>query len=393
MVYRRGRKWTIPVPLRSGGFEGVASGTTDRPTAERVEAMVKRLAARKDWQLLETVTGADTKRDRRAKTKALNALFAADEYNQLDDYRARATEPDLSDYVEPWRRDDLAPRFRSGSREVDRRVRVVRTLIPEGARYPASRLTPDAVKRWQALPPAVPAKASQGGRRLQQLRRSALGSFCQYLVEVGVLAYNPVRSVRGPGKIDPRMRFLDEDERRALVDAQSGAFRVLSALIHGTGLEIGSERGTGGALKLRRRDLIPAEQGLRARGTKNRWRDRAVYVEPWAWAIVWDHAKRLTPEARLFPPPEAEGEPERALYRAALKSHHAACLSLGIEDYGQHDARHTFAVCALRRGVPPQLVASNLGHRDAREVLERYGRYIPQLTEWRRYERAGEGGR
>ncbi len=42
-----------------------------------------------------------------------------------------------------------------------------------------------------------------------------------------------------------------------------------------------------------------------------------------------------------------------------------------------HDLRHTYASLMVAAGVTPMVIAEQLGHRDARHVLERYGHLYP----------------
>ena len=44
-----------------------------------------------------------------------------------------------------------------------------------------------------------------------------------------------------------------------------------------------------------------------------------------------------------------------------------------------HGLRHTWASLAVMNGVPPMVVAKNLGHRDTRMVEKHYGHLRPVL--------------
>lgn len=81
----------------------------------------------------------------------------------------------------------------------------------------------------------------------------------------------------------------------------------------------------------------------------------------------------LTPAAPLFP--MVSGGRALDVLRSALRA-----LELP-ESYTLHDARHSFAVHWMKRGVPPQLIANNLGHKDASQVLKIYGKYRPTLLD------------
>ena len=52
-----------------------------------------------------------------------------------------------------------------------------------------------------------------------------------------------------------------------------------------------------------------------------------------------------------------------------------------------HDARHFYAVRAVRAGTPYELVARQLGHADVQRVARVYGRYAPRNDERDRWER------
>lgn len=71
----------------------------------------------------------------------------------------------------------------------------------------------------------------------------------------------------------------------------------------------------------------------------------------------------------------------------ASDQHRAACKRLDIEDYRLHDARHTYAVRAIRGGAPFEFVARQLGHADTTMVVRVYGRFKPSEEEMRGWER------
>jgi integrase len=50
------------------------------------------------------------------------------------------------------------------------------------------------------------------------------------------------------------------------------------------------------------------------------------------------------------------------------------------------DARHTWAVRAIRAGMPVELVARQMGHVDGTLVLKVYGRFVPKQAERQRWE-------
>jgi integrase/recombinase XerD len=52
-----------------------------------------------------------------------------------------------------------------------------------------------------------------------------------------------------------------------------------------------------------------------------------------------------------------------------------------------HDARHFYAIRAVRAGTPYELVARQLGHADVQMVARVYGRYAPRSDERDRWEK------
>lgn len=63
----------------------------------------------------------------------------------------------------------------------------------------------------------------------------------------------------------------------------------------------------------------------------------------------------------------------------------AVSLALGLpEGYTMHDGRHSFAVRLTRKVADPQLIASNLGHRDGTVIHRIYGKYRPKASDFRR---------
>ena len=98
-----------------------------------------------------------------------------------------------------------------------------------------------------------------------------------------------------------------------------------------------------------------------------------VYVDAWAWVYVEKLLRHLTPSAPLFP---------RLTRWSASDAHRDACKGLGADfaDYRMHDARHSYAVRAIRAGAPLEHVARQLGHADTQMVVKVYGRYKQPST-------------
>lgn len=70
-------------------------------------------------------------------------------------------------------------------------------------------------------------------------------------------------------------------------------------------------------------------------------------------------------------------------HHAALDAHHAACKATQLEYCTMHDLRHVFAVQALRDGLAPQVVAHQLGHKDAYLVFTVYGKFAVTAADYK----------
>ena len=363
MPFKKGGTWVVRVPMRHGEAVKKGTGTADRRTAVQMERMCAELQARREWELLDAVTGGDRRTlGRRAEVAlTLGALFDAWRANDLEALKARLADMDVEPLVPEWQ-DALRAKLGRDSETVAHYLTHVRSLIPEGERFPSSELTYRRIVAWLAS-----LKVSDPTRRKY---RAALMSFAEHLVRTGVLAANPVREVKPPKAGSPRQRHLELHDVLRLVEAQPEPFRTLSALIHGTGMEISA------ALRTKRLDVDKLAKTVRAHGTKTHARDRTAYISEWAWSYVERHIATLTPGAYLFP--------GVSRWRAS-DVHRAACKELGegFEDYRLHDARHTYAVRAIKAGAPFEHVAEQLGHADTTMVVKVYGRYKPSAEERR----------
>jgi integrase len=200
---------------------------------------------------------------------------------------------------------------------------------------------------------------------------AALSSFCQFLKLRRLLEQNPMRDVRAPAASRPRDRYLDHDEVLTLLKALPEPYRTVSAVLHGSGAELSA------VLAMRRRDVDLSDGTVRVRGTKTRHRDRTVHVEPWSLAFLKRHLRRsrLLPDAFVFP----------GLNRWTVSDKHRdACEEVGLDGYQLRDARHTYAVRAVRAGAALEVVARQLGHADPTMVARVYGRFRPSSDEMRR---------
>ena len=354
-VHRRGRRWYVGVPRRAGGWEKRATGTEDKSVAKAMARMIDDLgpSGRRDWELLEAVLS-----DR----LTVGSLFDAHTRNDLDGLRTRLNDVDLNDFVPAWL-DVLRASLAKDT--VEHYELYVRSLIQAETRFARSELTFERISRWLST--------REVGPGTKRKYHAALSGFCEYLRSRGILTRNPVRDVKAPTPSRPRMQYLASiQEIRALAEAQTEPFRTLSLLLHATGIEVSV------ALGLKSRDLDVLRREIRARDTKTKSRDRMAKIAEWAWPDIERHIVFLTPNALLFP----------GLKRWTVSDkHREACAVLEIADYQLRDARHSYAVRAVRAGASFEVVAQQLGHADTTMVVRVYARFRPTDAERSGWER------
>jgi integrase len=347
-IFRRGAVWYAKIKGSSRRWTNRTCGTEDRALAKRMGAMLDELGwrGRQTWDVLDAVV------ENRVMLPELYAAYAS---NSLDALRERMSDTELSPMVTAWL-NSLAGRVAA---DTVQHYRVhVRSLIPEDADFPRSALTFERLSEWLAKLPV-----SSGTKRKYH---AAMSGFCGYLRLSGVLRHNPMRDVRAPAAGASRCRYLDHDDVLTLVNALDEPYRTICALMHGSGIELSV------ALGLKRRDVDVERGTVHARGTKTKARDRIAFVEPWALAYVKEHIRHMHPYAPLFPSLDRSTVGDKV--RDARKA-------LEIDDYQLRDARHTYAVRAIRAGAPFEVVARQLGHANTAMVVRVYGRFLPSTHE------------
>jgi len=379
MAYRRSsaKTYLVALPTRTGRVK-ISTGTAHRPTAVAMDRMLADLGpkGRRAWDLLDRVV---------AGSLELAILFDAYAHNDLDGLRRRIDDVDLEPHVagwSAWLRDRVRPATRAHY------VTRLRTLLPAGETFLRSSLLGAAVAQWLATRTALVAKrppARVGSRRradpvprpvsasTKRTYLAAAQSFARYLVEVGQLASNPLRDVAAPRPAAPRCQFLELPDVVRVVANAPKPFGAILALAYGAGIEISA------ILALIESDIDVQSREVRARGTKAWTRDRIARVADWAWPVVEAHLATVTPGERLF----------RGIHRwAAGDAHRERCRVLDLAGYRLHDSRHHWAVRMVRAGMPLELVARQLGHRDVVMVARVYGRFVPNTIERTRWEQA-----
>ncbi len=362
-LYLRGKTFFVGVRTRSGKWIKRTTGTRDKSVARNMSRMLDDLGAKgkRAWDLLDAIERGNL---------TVPRLYDAYAAEQLGALREQLADVDLEPLVNDWLR-VIGSRVSCDTLAHYRLC--VRSLLPEGERCPRSSVTHARIGLWLASQPVGPST--------KRKYHAAASSFFAYARDIGTLARNPMRDVKAPSPAPARMRYLEQADVLHLVEAQERPYNFVSALLHGTGMEVSV------ALSLKRRDVDMQRREVRAKGTKTKARDRIVKVAEWAWPIVEKHVALLTPNAALFP----------GINRwTASDKHREACKALEIEDYQLKDSRHTYAVRAIRAGAPFEVVAQQLGHADTTMVVRVYGRFKPteqERTEWERIAAAQDAKR
>lgn len=281
----------------------------------------------------------------------------------VTELREGVKDVDLEPFVPRWQKE--LERVKKPNAETRAKyLRQVRTLIPAGEPFRRSVFTKQRIRDWLS------------GLDIGQPNRyrAALSSFATFLIFEDVLATNPVLQVPAAAESDPRTRYLVQLDAKKLVNAfTDDRIRALHALMLATGMEFGAAQ-----------QVDPAtvtESSVYAGGTKREHRKRTCEIPPrwrWAWAIarpVLEHAKAGTLPFADISVHQSHRRLKRALAAAQLDP-----------KYTQHDHRHTWAVQAVRDGLPLHVIAHQLGHRDAVMTLRVYGRFRPTGADY-----AGKG--
>lgn len=339
----------VAVPLSPTQWVMRSTGTRDRRTVEKMQHMVRDLGRRgaRAWDVLAKVG---------SKEWSLMDLFEryTAHRGDLDALRAELATVVLRDRVPAF----LAHVGSRRAADTVQHYRVYLAALLDAGFVTATDLTVPRLSRWlDALP------GSSGTRRKYA---AGVSVFCAWLVREGALATNPMRDVPKPKPGKARVSFLDERTMQQLVDAMPFPAREVSALIHGTGLDVSV------ALALTVDAVDVTTWGITSARTKT-GRRHTLLVAEWARPYVRRLMTGKLGRARLV-----EG-----MDRWRLRDAHAtACRALGITGYWLRDARHSWAVRFARAGGTPAQGAEQLGHTDGGVLFLRvYGAYVPTLAE------------
>jgi integrase len=362
-AFKRKGRTILVVKLRSSAGKWISrsTGTRDVVTARKMQGMIDELGPKGEraGDVIDAiVTG-------RLTLPALYDLWRVSN-RDIGAIRSRLADIDLEPLVVTWHEVLTAGKSHDTASHY---LHHVRSLIPKGKPFARSQLTSERLQQWLDELDASAATKRKAG--------AAMASFTAWLARRKLAQMNLMRDVMMPPAGKPRIHHLETEEATKLADTQAEPYRSFSALLAGSGIEVSV------ALELRRRDVDVKNREIRAAGTKTHTRDRVVRVAEWAWPYVLGRLTGLLPDAKLFP-----DIPDRWQAREA---HAAAVKSLAAEfpifrGYTMRDARHTYAVRAIRAGTPAELVARQLGHANAVLVHKVYGRFSPSQEERSKWE-------
>lgn len=349
--FQRGALWWLRVKRSDRRLARVSTGTTDKRAAIAIGNMVDDLAARAETRVLDAIA------DGRVTLYSVYAAYRTDQH--IAEVQASIDDVDLDPLVATWHTYLVQRRLTSAEKYLAQ----VRCLIPKGTRFPSSSFRRKRISEHLA---ALDVTGSTLNRH-----RAALMQFGRWLVEREIFESNPVRDVRASTENAPRAVHHSPADLRALVKVLPDPYRALEAVMAGTGMEWQA------CMRLRRRDVDFEAKTLHAHGGKNAWRDRVCHVtELWTWPFIESYVRSFTPNALLF----VGLTPDRA-----IAQHTAACTAAKLTRSRLHDHRHSYAVNAIRSGMPLHLVAAQLGHRDSTLVQKVYGKFVPQKDDFARY--------
>lgn len=368
--------WFITVATRERKYHRLSSGTHDKEVAQEMQDMATALGRRgsRHWDIVDAIV------EKRVKIERVYDYYP----DRLDELREELQDADLAPDVDAWdaelgvrlKAHDLAPATVAHYR------RQVNWLFPKGE--DGKRLP---VKRSVLTPPFFKAKLAEVKGSSTNKRRHAAGwnNLLKYLVEAEKLDRNPLDALTLPANNKTKRPRIDrlEDVIRFVNAFPEGPHRAAAAFQEGAGIEMQA------MLNTRRRDIVDeANRIMWAHGEKNEGRDRQVVVDEWAFAIIMAYvrANPMHPDAPLFPVTE---DTHRARWYETRDALRAKGVSIP-EGYKPHSCRNTFAVRGLKEGRDPVLLSSNLGHGDTSELLRRYGKFRPKVTDLIRADRRGQ---
>lgn len=241
-----------------------------------------------------------------------------------------------------------------------------RQVLRELGPLPLEEVTTDRLRDW----------------KLALSRRCKTGTVHRYLVRLNVvlavaveeyhwLAENPLKRLRKPSASAGTVRFLTNDERRALLAACLHSDNRLLYPIVLMALSTGGRKNELRKLCWSEVDMACGIiQFVRTKTSLN----RAVPVKGDAWTILQALYRGRTPRVPwVFPCPSEQGPVLIESAWLTARSHS------GVKQFRFHDLRHTFASYMAMSGATLREIADVLGHKNIQQTMI-YAHLAPNHT-------------
>lgn len=234
-------------------------------------------------------------------------------------------------------------------------------------------LTPEVIAQARDALKAIPKMRGNGQRTDSDVNRTlaALSAACTFAVkELGWIERNPVDRVSKGREAKGRVRFLNDQERAAFLDACRASRNPHLYLAVILSLTTGGREAEVMGLRWPQIDLVRRTALL---GDTKNGDTRVLPLAGEALKLLKDRSKvRTLDDDRLFPPRPKSKRPYAELREAFGKALEAA----GITDFRWHDLRHTAASYLMMAGTSPLEISKILGHRSM-AMVSRYSHLSP----------------
>lgn len=364
---KKGRKIrTIKIPDGKGEWHDRSTKTADKELVKAYQQMVDELGPRGK----DALSILDTLLTREHTVPELYKLWISSRRN-VRRLKTKLHDVNISITLELWEKWLLSRSSGISADTAAHYIRHVRAGIPKGKPFLRSKFTSENIQTMlDKMSDSAPATVRKAG--------AAFSSAANFLRKRGVIKAKVMNEVDLPAPGDPRELWLETADALRLAEKQDEPYRTLSALMAGSGVDLSA------ALHMRRRDVDVKNHEIQAPGTKNYNRNRFVRVADWAWPFLEARLKGLLPDARIFheiPNRWVAGDRHRSAIAELVKEFPI------YRGYWLRDSRHTYAVRAAKAGTPFELIAKQLGHKDASMVIKVYGKYAPRQDERAKWER------
>lgn len=183
------------------------------------------------------------------------------------------------------------------------------------------------------------------------------------------LAVNPMAKVHKPSRPPERVRFLDGDEQRRLLDACQRSQCAMLYPVVLLALTTGARKTE--LLMLTRPDLDVTGGAIRLQRTKNKQK-RLVPMPQMTGAVM---QQWIAQQHGPYVFPGVHGAQPAKIIRPWLR----AVAQAGLVDFSFHDLRHTAASYLAMSGVRIEDIAEILGHKNL-QTTKRYRHVTPAHT-------------